>query len=251
MPLVQPRVRPPTFSAKQCLAGIMDSSLKPLRMVLELELQSLDNLPGPFQSPLSFLCVSTFYSPALAFSFNRVSDPLPAVMSQYWAARATIASLRVEQEELKRKINSLTSHRILHDDYCEFFSFSQTHASEQAKGAHEDLSLSNNKYLDLVIAHCNSLCGEYAENYYGLFLEYSVLQKQYRSVVASNVVTRYRAQRLVVKAGRLYYPPSVLVLGFALQPNPANLFLSGSIYFPNSCPPSSTPTSGPNRCARH
>lgn len=139
-------------------------------------------------------------------------------MSQYWADRATIASLLVEQEDLKRKINSLTSHEIFHDDYCSFVPSSQLHMSERAKDARDDLTLSNKKCLDLVIAHRDSLRGEYAESYGGLFLEYALLQKQYRQALASTVVTRYHAQRLVINAGRLYYPPgpSKLVLDLAL-----------------------------------
>lgn len=147
-------------------------------------------------------------------------------MSQYWAGRGKITSLQAEQEYLKRMINSLTSHSILHDDYCGFVLPSQYDKSEKVKGAREGLSLSNEKYMDLVVAHCNSLRGEYADNYYGLFLEYTVLQKLYRSAVASIAVTRYHAQRLVIKAGRLYYPSPAVVLSFTVQPNPADLCIS-------------------------
>ena len=149
-------------------------------------------------------------------------------MSRYWATRATIANLRTEQGYLKRKINSLTSHSILHNDYCNFVPSSQAHTSEQANGAREGLSLRDKVYLDLIVAHCKSLRGEFAENYYGLFLEYALLQKRYRLALARTVVTRYYAQRLVIKAGRLYYTPSTPVLDFSPQPNLANCLFQTS-----------------------
>ncbi|KAF9789457.1 hypothetical protein BJ322DRAFT_1105308 [Thelephora terrestris] len=151
---------------------------------------------------------SVSLGPVITFSLNRTPDPLPMLMSRYWATRATIANLRVEQQYLRRKINSLTSHSIVHDDYCSFIPSSQRHMSEQAASAREGLSLRGKAYLDLVMAHCNSVHGEFAENYYELFFEYALLQKLYRLALARTVVTRYHAQRLVIKAGRVYYPPS-------------------------------------------
>ena len=156
-------------------------------------------------------------------------------MSRYWATRATIAGLRVEQEVLRRKIDSLTSHNILHNDYCSFVPSPGCHTSELANNARKNLSLSKKMHLDLIIAHCHSLHGEFAENYYELFLEYALLQKLYRRALARSVVTRYQAQRLVITVGRLYYPLSTPVFDFTPRSSRVNLTLLDFARFCNSC----------------
>jgi len=134
---------------------------------------------------------------------TRARDPLPSLMSQYWAARDTVAKLQTEKRILRLQLCSLQNHLSLHKSHVEC-AYGTEEAGRRVDAYHESLRLLGERRMALIASHSTSIRGSHAREYRTLLAEHTHLEDQFRRITASRMVVRYSLQKLIIDAAYSY-----------------------------------------------
>jgi hypothetical protein len=138
---------------------------------------------------------------SLVFDFTtpRSRDPLPSLMSQYWAVKDTVATLRAEKQTLQLQLRSLQHHLSLHKSRVRY-AHDTKETKRQTDAYHENLRLLGERRKALIASHSTSVRGSHAREYQALLAEHIHLEDQFRRITASRMVARYSLQKLIIDA---------------------------------------------------
>ena len=127
---------------------------------------------------------------------------IPALLSQFHAAKNTVTGLQSENKNLKSQLQSLRLHLAIHQFRIRSVYDTKEETKRKLEVSRNEIRHVNIMRDHLFSIHSNSVSGTRAVEYKVAYTEYVHLQDKFRGTMADYMLVQYLLQKLIIDTAR-------------------------------------------------